>query len=165
MTEKTKIMLVSAVLVCICALLIFGISRILYKEPVKEPVNDGKEIAEGEIVIDLPNSEQLAVETSSELTDEQKIQEDSIIPPVPTEAPKLKEGEDITNKDKIPEYEETKPEEKPAESPVITNPDNNKGHEGEIYVEGFGWIKDSGEPSYNIYDSEMYVSGEKVGDM
>jgi hypothetical protein len=95
---------------------------------------------------------------------EQPIQETPEIPEVPTTLPELAEGVDLEDPDKVPGYkEDPKPTEKPADT-VVTKPSQDDGHPGQIYVPGFGWI-DRGEPNQNIYDSEMYMNGNKIGDM
>lgn len=184
MKDKTKIWLLSTILLVGCALLIFGIGRMLYKDPVRTLAKEGTDAASEEVTTDNSNEGPELIEIGEEdvevtvmdasgleisdviqAEDEQKIQEDAVIPDPPEETTELKDGEDPTNPDKVPEYKDQIPEKKPGESPTITVPDNNKGHEGEIYVEGFGWIKYNGQPNETIYAPEMYLSGEKVGDM
>ena len=184
MKDKTKIWLLSTILLVGCALLIFGIGRMLYKDPVRtlakegtdaasdevttENSNEGPElieIGEKDVEVTVMNASGLEISDVIPTEDEQKIQDDAVIPDPPEETPELKDGEDPTNREKTPEYKEQTPEKKPDESPTVTVPENNKGHEGEIYVEGFGWIKYNGQPNETIYAPEMYLSGEKVGDM
>lgn len=184
MKDKTKIWLLSTILLVGCALLVFGIGRMIYKDPVRtlakegtdaiseevtmEISNEGPElidIGEKEVEVTVMDASGLEISDVIPAEDEQKIQDDAVVPNPPEETPELKDGEDPTNPDKVPEYKDQIPEKKPGESPTITVPDNNKGHEGEIYVEGFGWIKYNGQPNETIYAPEMYLSGEKVGDM
>ncbi|MGN0424683.1 MAG: DUF6550 family protein [Acetatifactor sp.] len=97
----------------------------------------------------------------------QSIQEDPEVPELPTEPPALKENEDITNPDKKPEYdEETKPDEKPTPptEKVETKPKDDGDHPGQVYVIGFGWVDYLG-PNETIYAHDMYMNGNKIGDM
>ncbi|MBR3638095.1 MAG: hypothetical protein IKN45_09300 [Lachnospiraceae bacterium] len=184
MKDKTKIWLLSTILLVGCALLVFGIGRMLYKDPVRTLAKEGTDATSEEVTTEISNEDPELIEISEkdvEVTvmdasgleisdvipaeDEQKIQDDAVIPDPPEETPELKDGEDPTNREKAPEYKEQTPERKPDESPIVTVPEDNNGHEGEVYVEGFGWIKDSGIPNKIIYAPEMYLSGEKVGDM
>lgn len=184
MKDKTKIWLLSTILLVGCALLVFGIGRMLYKDPVRTLAKEGTDAASEEVTTENSNEgpelieigekdvEVTVMDTSGlEISDviptedEQKIQDDAVIPDPPEETPELKDGEDPTNRDKVPEYKDQTPEKKPGESPTVTVPKTNDGHKGQIYVEGFGWIEDKNEPNVVIYDPEMYLSGEKVGDM
>ena len=184
MKDKTKIWLLSTILLVGCALLVFGIGRMLYKDPVRTLAKEGTDATSEEVTTEISNEDPELIEISEkdvEVTvmdasgleisdvipaeDEQKIQDDAVIPDPPEETPELKDGEDPTNREKAPEYKEQTPERKPDESPTVTVPEDNNGHEGEVYVEGFGWIKDNGIPNKIIYAPEMYLSGEKVGDM
>ena len=82
----------------------------------------------------------------------------------PKDPPALAEETDLTDPDKVPEYaEDPKPTEKPDET-VVTRPPQDDSHPGQIYVEGFGWIE-MGGPNISIYDPDMYLSGEHIGDM
>ena len=97
----------------------------------------------------------------------QSIQEDPVVPEPPTEPPTRKENEDITNPDKKPEYdEETKPDEKPTPptEKVETKPKDDGDHPGQVYVIGFGWIDYSG-PNQEIIDHDMWLNGNKIGQM
>lgn len=97
----------------------------------------------------------------------QSIQEDPVVPELPTEPPTLKENEDITNPDKKPEYdEETKPDEKPTPptEKVETKPTDDGDHPGQVYVIGFGWVESSG-PNRTINADDIYMNGNKIGEM
>ena len=99
----------------------------------------------------------------------QELQPVATQPPVPAEPPKFKEGTDINDPEVKPVYEETVVSEpvatpKPEGGEVVTKPKDEGGHEGEIYVPGFGWLKDSG-PSKSVPAPDMYMNGNKVGDM
>lgn len=135
------------------------------KDEKNEGLVGGGESAEENVKISLQDGGKLTVSDVLPKEEEQKIQENPVIPDIPTQAPELKEGENIYDNKKVPEYVERTPDPKPTEAPVVTVPASNAGHEGEIYLEGFGWIKDSGKPNVTIYAPEMYLSGEKVGDM
>ncbi|MCR4597452.1 MAG: hypothetical protein K5678_00295 [Acetatifactor sp.] len=95
---------------------------------------------------------------------EQPIQEEPEKPDAPSDPPELKEGEDLTNPDKKPEHkEDPKPTEKPADT-VVTKPAQENHSPGAIWVEGFGWIEYSG-PNHGEYAPEIYMNGNKIGDM
>lgn len=171
MKNKTKILLVIAGLLIVCVVALFGIKAIIYKGTDETVVTDKPEDIT-EVVTDLkveevvvPEKIEVNPEDVKVNSDEQKLQETPEKPEEPTEAPELKDDSDITDPDEEPEYKDD-PEPKPEKDPEPnTTPDDNKGHEGEIYVEGFGWLPDDGPGSQTIYDPDMYMSGEKVGDM
>lgn len=95
---------------------------------------------------------------------EQPIQEEPEKPKEPDTPPELKEGEDLTNPDKEPEYEEEpKPTEKPNDT-VVTMQPTDEQHPGQIYVPGFGWVEDIG-PGHGIDATDIYMNGNKIGDM
>ena len=125
------------------------------------PVTTEKPVEVSVPEISTEKAEVLVAENSKE---EQTIQEIPEQPEVPEEKPELKEGEDLENPDNVPEYvEQPKPSEKPADTVVQKKTEDNS-HPGQIYVEGFGWI-DRGGQNQSIYDSDMYLNGNKVGDM
>ena len=54
MKEKTKKWLVTAGLAAVCVGLVFGISRILYREPMQKPITNAQDISDtAEIIIDI----------------------------------------------------------------------------------------------------------------
>ena len=125
------------------------------------PVATEKPVEVSVPAISTEKAEVLATEKNDE---EQVIQEIPEQPEVPEEKPELKEGEDLENPDKVPEYvEQPKPTEKPADTVVQKKTEDN-GHPGAIYVEGFGWVEYSG-PNHQTEANDMYMNGNKVGDM
>ncbi len=115
-------------------------------------------------------AEPIEIEITSMIREEdvvQSIQEDPVVPEPPTDPPTLKENEDVTNPDKKPEYdEETKPDEKPTppKEKVVTKPKDDGDHPGQVYVIGFGWVESSG-PNVSIIAEDMYMNGNKIGEM
>ena len=128
-------------------------------EEIEPEVTETREIMAESIEIEItPMSQEDVV---------QSIQEDPVVPEPPTEPPTLKENEDITNPDKKPEYdEETKPDEKPTPptEKVETKPKDDGDHPGQVYVIGFGWVESSG-PNVSIIAEDMYMNGNKIGEM
>ena len=94
----------------------------------------------------------------------QPIQETPKVAEEPLDPPALTEETDLTDPDKVPEYvEDPKPTEKPDDT-VVSRPPQDDGHPGQIYIEGFGWI-DRGGPNVSIDADDMYMNGNKIGDM
>ncbi|MBR3510346.1 MAG: hypothetical protein IKO03_16430 [Lachnospiraceae bacterium] len=82
----------------------------------------------------------------------------------PSDPPALAEDTDLTNPDKVPQYaEDPKPTEKPADT-VVTKPQKDDGHPGQMYIEGFGWVT-IGSGNTSTYAEDMYMNGNKIGDM
>lgn len=78
----------------------------------------------------------------------------------PTQPPKPVTSDEITNKNKKPTY--TEQEVKPQQS----QPNNGeKNEKGQIYVKGFGWIKDEGGGGKGTTVNGMKENGNKIGNM
>lgn len=169
---------VTGILVCVGAILAFL--------QITDPVDTGDEttatetfeVAVQEIEPVLPETtakpvelkvEQIKPESAEiikpeETKEEQPIQEVPVATEMPKDKPELKEGEDLGNPEKTPEYvEQPKPTTKPADT-VVSKPAQDDSHPGQIYVEGFGWIQRGGE-NKSIYAADMYENGNKIGDM
>lgn len=190
MKENTKKWLVIAGLAAVCVLLVFGINRVLYKEPVHdlteesqtaedtELVIDGGEISklpesdspedaenteeEKELVIDIqPETEQIE-SSQQEIQKEPEKTEDE----KPQEPPALEEDADATNPETPPAYEEPEKTTPPANdtSSAENTPKTGDTKDGMVYVEGFGWLPDEGAGS-GINADDMYENGNKVGIM
>ena len=65
MKDSTKKRLIIAGLVAVSVLLIFGISRVLYKEPVQELPKESKPTEEVELMVDTEETGQVQKETES----------------------------------------------------------------------------------------------------
>lgn len=191
MKEKTKKWLTIAGLVVVCIGLVFGISRVLYREPEQQAVMETAEEKETEVVVDReavtepdgmteteteePTEEELVIEpeTESGITGTgQEVQKEPVKTEEekPAEPPVLKEDADATNPDTPPAYEE-EPKDEGGEQPENTEPPADNGgpktgdtKDGMVYVEGFGWIVDEGEGSGTVAD-DMYENGNKIGIM
>ena len=178
---------VSLICIAISGVLLW-VTRNPQTEPAKEETKQEQETQAPEVAkIDpsegqMPEVTQISVaeeldsdETSSAVSGEggvitnavpgeQPMQEVPEIPEVPTTTPELDEDADLENPDKKPEYKEkTNEAEKPADT-VVTKPAQDDSHPGQIYVEGFGWIQDIG-PGTVIEDTQIYMNGNKIGDM
>ena len=65
MKDSTKKRLIIAGLVAVSVLLIFGISRVLYKEPVQELPKESKPTEEVELMVDTEETGQVQKETEN----------------------------------------------------------------------------------------------------
>lgn len=190
MKENTKKWLVIAGLAAVCVLLVFGISRLLYKEPVHDLTEESQTAEDTELVIDggeiskLPESDSLEdaenTEEEKELvidiqpeTDQiesgqQEIQKEPVKTEdeKPQEPPALEEDADVTNPETPPAYEEPEKTTPPANdtSSAENTPKTGDTKDGMVYVEGFGWLPDEGAGS-GINADDMYENGNKVGIM
>ena len=178
MKDTTKKRLIIAGLAAVCVLLIFGISKVLYKEPVQTLPEESKAKEEIEIVVDAEDTavvteesedteetKELVIEAEAENDVEsgkQDIQPDpeKTEDEKPEEPPALTEDADTTNSDTQPSYEE--PEE--TTPPADDTPKTGDTKDGMVYVEGFGWLPDEGAGSGTNAD-DMYENGNKVGIM
>ena len=102
--------------------------------------------------------------TSGEVKAVQPIQEEPKASVEVMDPPALEEGTDLTDPSKIPEYEERPKETEKPQDTVVTKQKKDESHPGQMYIEGLGWIT-IGNGNTAIYDSEMYMNGNKVGDM
>ena len=172
--SKAKALKIAIVgLLCgISVIAVVGISMMLKKNKADEPIaTETQDPVEQEIVIEdiepivieIGNSAVNVPEMGCEV---QQIQEEPIIPEVPTEAPALAQDTDLTNPDKVPEYVPTEVEPAPDTTPVVEPqvPVDDGSHQGQVYVQGFGWIESSGE-NQTIYAPDMYENGNQIGDM
>ena len=179
MKDSTKKRLIIAGLVAVRVLLIFGISRVLYKEPVQELPQESKPTEEVELVVDTVETGQVQDESeSTEETKELVIEvetENSVesgeqeIQPEPKktedekpeEPPALTEDVDATEPTTPPAYE--KPED--TTPPADDTPKTGDTKDGMIYIEGFGWVVDNGGGGSGTVADDMYENGNKVGIM
>ena len=108
MKDSTKKRLIIAGLVAVSVLLIFGISRVLYKEPVQELPKESKPTEEVELMVDTEETGQVQKETES--TEETK----ELI--IETET----ENGVESGKQEIQQTPEKTEDEKPEEPPALT---------------------------------------------
>ncbi|WP_028306807.1 DUF6550 family protein [Desulfitibacter alkalitolerans] len=93
-------------------------------------------------------------------TDSSKKKEEVVIPEPPKEKPESKD--DITDKNKVPIYEEK--EVKPSAQPETPKGDE-RNNKGQIYIPGFGWVDDKGGGGEgHIVDSEGDIN-KQIGNM
>ena len=184
MSEKTKKMLVIAGLVAVSIGVLFGISKVIYHEPVHEQGEELEESDEIEIVVEVEDSGTTDFEAES-YEAESYEEEDSLVIELepaevksetpqeiqktpektdadkPSEPPVIAENADVNNPDTPPVYED---EEKESTEEDSTAPVNGDTKDGMMYVEGFGWIVDEGQGS-GTYAGDMYENGNKIGIM
>ena len=171
MKDKTKKGLIIAGLAAVCVIAVFGISRVLYKEPVQTLPEESKATEELELMIDTDETVQVPEETES--TEKKtdlviEVETDNSVESGAQEIqpnPEMAEDADVTNPDTKPAYEE-EPEKKPENPtpPVDDTPKTGDTKDGMVYVEGFGWLPDEGAGSGTAAD-DMYENGNKVGIM
>lgn len=179
MKDSTKKRLIIAGLAAVCVLLIFGISKVLYKEPVQTLPEESKPTEELELVVDTEETGQvqdesesteetkelvIEVETENNVeSGEQKIQpnpkktEDE----KPEEPPALTEDADTTEPTTPPAYEEPEDTTPPADD----TPSHGDTKDGMIYIDGFGWVPNEGGGGSGSNADDMYENGNKVGIM
>lgn len=178
MKDSTKKRLIIAGLTAVCVLLIFGISKVLYKEPVQTLPEESKPTEELELVVDTEETGQVQDESESteetkelviEVETENNVEsgEQEIQPnpkktedEKPEEPPALTEDADTTEPTTPPAYEEPEDTTPPADD----TPKTGDTKDGMVYVEGFGWLPDEGAGSGTNAD-DMYENGNKVGIM
>lgn len=192
MKENTKKWLVITGLAVVCILLVFGISRMLYKEPVQSLSEESQTEEDTELVIEGKESENVPEETagteSMENTEEEKELTIDIQPDAdkiesgqqeiqkepektedekPQEPPALEENADITNPETPPAYEEPEKTTPTANdtSSADNTPKTGDTKDGMVYIEGFGWIVDNGGGGSGTVADDMYENGNKVGIM
>lgn len=191
MKENTKKWLVIAGLAAVCVLLVFGISRLLYKEPVHDLTEKSQTAEDTEIVIDggeiskLPESDSpedaenteeekelvidIQPETDQIESGQQEIQKEpeKTEDEKPQEPPALEEDADVTNPETPPAYEEPEKTTPPANdtSSAENTPKTGDTKDGMVYIEGFGWIVDNGGGGSGTIADDMYENGNKVGIM
>lgn len=179
MKDSTKKRLIIAGLAAVCVLLIFGISKVLYKEPVQTLPEESKPTEELELVVDTEETGQvqdesesteetkelvIEVETENNVeSGEQEIQPDpkKTEDEKPEEPPALIEDADTTKPDTPPTYEE--PEE--TTPPADNTPSHGDTKDGMIYIDGFGWVPNEGGGGSGSTADDMYENGNKVGIM
>lgn len=81
-------------------------------------------------------------------------------PPAP---PQIEDEEMLTSPDKEPTYEPEQTEVKPQPETPSDTPKHGDKKDGQIYINGFGWIKDEGGGGIGYTDTEMYQNGNKIG--
>lgn len=194
MKEKTKKWLVTVGLAAVCVGLVFGISKMLYQEPVQKPVIGEDTGDTEEIVIDIGKNqttmtgeretEEGEMETKETLVieidkkpkrttasdREQEIQPE----PKKTEKEKpsgppasLENGDAGESGEQSSDGEAKKPVEQPDKEtmPKENTPAHGDTKDGMIYVDGFGWIPNEGGGGQGTYAEDMYENGNKIGIM
>ena len=161
MKDKTKKWLAIAGLLAVCAVLVFGISRVLYHEPDREAQTVERESEETELFVETETPEPVQAESTEAETEEPLVIETETGTSVNDREQEIQETPKKTEEEK-PTYEEEKQEEPaPAENQT---PKTGDTKDGMVYVEGFGWITDEGEGS-GTYADDMYENGNKIGIM
>jgi len=174
MSDKSKLkglkITIVGLLCGISVIAIIGISVVLRKGSANEPavIEPTEEVEQGIVVEEIePIVIDIGVgDVPAGSSEEQQLQEEPEIPVAPTEAPELMPDTDLTNPDVVPEYVPAEPEPVPEVTPVVepTVPVDDGSHQGQIYVQGFGWM-DEGGPSQTIPAPDLYPNGNIIGDM
>ncbi len=182
--NRTKKYLFVASGVTVIALLIAMIGSQFEKEPVVDAVIPQNENEVTDVMIDksemeenededdiivepviIPEQKQMdngAIDTGTE----QKIQGDVPEKPTYTE-------EQLTDPTQKPNGEKVEPsreeiEEVIQEAPITetnSEPQGGDKKDGQIYLPGFGWVKDEGGGGEGTVAEDMYENGNKIGDM
>ena len=117
MKDKTKKGLIIAGLAAVCVIAVFGISRVLYKEPVQTLPEESKATEELELMIDTDETVQVPEETESTEKKTDLVIEVETDNSVESGAQEIQPNPEKT--------EDEKPQEPPvlAEDADVTNPD------------------------------------------
>lgn len=182
MTLKTKRRLTVCGGTALCAVLAMLITTRFAPDKENAPSSVSATDSDSEIRVEIPeiNSEitleinteiskpiviktpEIQSENNSELIEvEQNFPEPEKenIPPLP---PKFEDEDMLTNPDVEPTYESEQTEVKqPETSPDTPNHGDKKN--GQIYINGFGWVKDEGGGGIAESAPEMYENGNKIG--
>jgi hypothetical protein len=143
------------------------------KEDVSVPAareEDKPVVVQISLTEELNPSEEPAVNTSGflitsgEVKEVQPIQEEPKVPVEVMDLPALKEGTDLTDPNKVPEYDEQPDETEKPKDTVKTKQTKDDSHPGQMYIEGFGWLPIGGA-NVSIDATDMYMNGNKIGDM
>ena len=81
----------------------------------------------------------------------------------PPEPPKIEDDEMFTNPDKEPTYEPEQTEVKQQPETPSDTPKHGDKKGGQIYINGFGWLKDEGGGGVCEPAPDMYENGNKIG--
>lgn len=186
MKDKTKKWLVTAGLAIVCVGLVFGISRVLYREPIQETLIREKDTGETEITVEIGKTENIQAEEAADTektgTGETLVTEidtgtnsagdkEQEFQPEPEKTEKEKpdgppaapEG-DGTGEKAEPAADGTPKETEKKPSGNDQTPKTGDTKDGMVYVEGFGWLPDEGTGS-GTYAGDMYENGNKIGIM
>lgn len=186
MKDKTKKWLVTAGLAVVCIGLVFGISRVLYREPVQEVPIGEKDTGETEITVDIGKTENIQAEeaadtektgtgktlvteidtsihTAGDKEQELQPEPEKTEKEKPDGPPAASEG-DGTEEKTEPSADGTPKETEKKPSGNDQTPKTGDTKDGMVYVEGFGWLPDEGAGS-GTYAGDMYENGNKIGIM
>lgn len=162
MNEKTKKWLIVAGGLAICAVLVMVIAGRFSKPAAEDALlpiqsDDGKDIVVDEsnniekenqiIVSPIEVSEQVddgngAVDQGTEQTIQGDAEKPTYTEEELTNPDKKPNGDEVTAEDKSIDHDKV---ETPTETPIQDNqPQSGDKKDGQIYVPGFGWIKDEG---------------------
>ena len=186
MKEQTKRILILGGMTALCGVLLFGISRVLYREPDGEPVKE--ELAGEEDYLTVQTGDEAVQDQAEEMSTEPDAAEtrstelsirmegesgiestDQQIQPTPqkTEDKKPTEPPTVKTDTEEPSHEE-KTKESPDEEPqekTDSTPAHGSTKDGMIYIDGFGWITNQGGGGSGTTAGDMYENGNKVGIM
>lgn len=180
--DRTKKYLIVVSGIIVIALLIAKIGSQFEKEPVADAIISQNENKVTDVVIDKSEIEENEddfivepviipeqIQTDTEAIDtgtEQKIQGDVPEKPTYTEE-QLTDPTQKPNGEKV-ESSREEIEEVIQEAPITetnSEPQGGDKKDGQIYLPGFGWVKDEGGGGEGTVAEDMYENGNKIGDM
>lgn len=180
MSEKTKKWLMIAGLAAVCIGLVFGISRVLYREPEHDIQAVETEPEDTETVIDMSTVEvqpedngiqddKPVIEAEkgiqgSETKQELQQKPEKTEKEKPQEPPAVSEDTDTENAEATAAGEKTEKKDTGSQ-PENDTPSHGDTKDGMIYVEGFGWIPNEGGGGSGTEAGDMYENGNKIGIM
>ncbi|MDE7398599.1 MAG: hypothetical protein K2N06_03635 [Oscillospiraceae bacterium] len=131
--------------------IILGINPEISKPKIQKPPIKNPEIQSE----NQPENNSELIEVKQNFPEPEK--ENSPPPP-----PKIEDEKTLTNPDAEPIYEPEQTEIKPPEISSNT-PNHGDKKDGQIYINGFGWVKDEGGGGVAESAPEMYENGNKIG--
>ncbi len=178
MNEKTKKWLMIAGLAAVCIGLVFGISRILYREPEHAVQVAETEPEDTETVIDMSiadvqpenngiQDDKLVIEAEkgmpgSETKQELQKKPEKTEKEKPQEPPAESEDTDTANAGAAADSKKTEKKDTNSQ-PENDTPSHGDTKDGMIYVVGFGWKSNEGGGGNGSEAGDVYENGNKIG--
>lgn len=171
MTLKTKRQLAVYGGTALCAMLAMLITTRFVQNKQNAPPSVSAADSDSEIRVEInPEfSEPIVIKTpeinsenNSELIEVEQNFPEPEKENIPPDPPKIEDEETLTNPDQEPTYEPEQTEIKPPETSPDT-PNHGDKKDGQIYINGFGWVKDEGGGGVAESAPEMYENENKIG--
>lgn len=137
------------------------------KISVENPLSSEKEkvkeiIVEPIVIPDEPTEENSAVDKGTEQT----IQGDIPEKPVYTEAVLTDPTQKPTGEKVEPDKKDEEPVSTESQNPIKdSSPAGGDTKQGQIFIPGFGWVKDEGGGAEGTTAEDMFENGNKIGNM